>query len=1316
MSIQARSAKIIESKCFDPLYCFVKEFSVLKAPSKKLVVDTLVVGSNMLVALLKSYKNQTVERDDAIEFRDAIKMYAYLLITLTRQLHDEQKGARALSSASSKEEKKSAKERRGADESSGAWNNSIAIENLLSSLANLMNSDVIYRFCGASNPDRDLGGAAFRLAIDMFDVVEYLKLKPLKESIIVVLANCASKFRLASELDTRIESAIRGDKYVPVALAELLERTVQLGCTEIIDLLFKQRFRFDERSQLKNLELLMKHIGDKVPLECLRCMSSVLRIFGSDSHSARIAMVVLISQLIIKYPPEDEIARAQDEAEAGIEPDMELDAEGGVVGEDGEEKAHSELRVKEELGIKQEDKPKHLVPRAPRIVFRTCGELLSDLLTRVLDNHSSARSRVLQQLETLVDLGLVTPDRFTELVEVAIGRLVDKSAHVRKRALVLLQTCVTKNPYRASLDPADIRSEYEALETEWSHATRQLGEMEQYNLQLAMQQSESKSQLGASASVGPGAGVGGVLGSDADQMKRRRSRSISGTHGRLSVGPGVKMEFDDAAGASAGAGAGALDISSPSNEPQPQDVAPVKAKITQLEESLSMLKLAHSCATMLGSAAPTIKQLLSSQTASDSIEAITFCLCAHRFAVQGAVENVRHLLPLIWSNDQEARERVVATYADLYLYQSVSDRVHASTIAARLIDLVRDANLTEMTSFEKLFAELVQTNRIDTKVIRCLWQKVTEPLSTAGAADARTRACALQVLTMMGAGDRSILHRHVDAVVGVAASPLARLDPSLAKGACRAVVRMLTPEKGEKEDTYPLGANTRAHLTSYLLGLILHAWKLVVTAAPGATLTAPASSSSTSSSSSANAKKSLPLLLTRERLAAPGGADAFNNDSSSGGIALTAADVQLARRRQQERQDEWYGVAEAAVRAIVLVASKPEKILEYILKQMAASVFGPAGAVEDTPPQWRPDSRDAFSLCQADDALIAGGHFPMPTNPTVMQVNGIPQSNPSTSTSTSTSTSFNKGGDAAGLATATLGNLELLARMVFVLGHSVVKLLVMLEAMESELRKVMNKRAESQSLAKSRRKRRASSEAMKVIAPRRFSEGKRGHDSDEEEEEEEEEEGENMSDQEAEEGSEDEGKGKKGKGKSKAASASAAAKGKGRGKGKAGAAGAVKKPASRGKFGSKRGKEGPEDSEGDEGDQHDDSDKMDDDDDLDDDDLSDEGLNDDRNRSDDEEVGGTDDDDVDGGHVGSKRKGRGSKTGSKASKIARKAKSKSNTDAGSGGSKRKRGSAPIEIDEDQEQEIANAARRDMANEKVKEMALARLVEVRRVLS
>ena len=412
--------------------------------------------------------------------------------------------------------------------------------------------------------------------------------------------------------------------------------------------------------------------------------------------------------------------------------------------------------------------------------LRTKAHLLDVLTERARDVSAFTRARVLAAWAYLADKGALPLGHWDAVTRVAIGRLDDKAALVRRGALALLASLMLYNPF----GPALPRARFDASLAEYEER------LAAADARARAARAEREGDDTATADFASGA-VKLEPGAEPDAAAERAAEAAADA-------AAVEADADAAAAAEAAASAG------------------LDSDVDQLRALVASLAAASSFAGALTTALPTVVQLLASATLSDVTEALSLLACAVRFGVDGADAALRRALPLVFSREPGVPDAVTATLTDLRLAgRSPGDA------AAALVDLGVRASLADAAALDELVGRLLSgdTPRLTPSIRTALWP-LTAALTAGAAPGAPTRTAALPrlrsalaVITSLGrrtptaladrlpalleAGftprDAGCVSAAADALVAAASGPggAAALDDGARADALRAVTRTL---------------------------------------------------------------------------------------------------------------------------------------------------------------------------------------------------------------------------------------------------------------------------------------------------------------------------------------------------------------------------------------------------------------------------------------------------------------------------------------------------------------------------------------------
>ncbi|KAJ3598016.1 hypothetical protein NHX12_001530 [Muraenolepis orangiensis] len=340
------------------------------------------------------------------------------------------------------------------------------------------------------------------------------------------------------------------------------------------------------------------------------------------------------------------------------------------------------------------------------------------------DAHSHVRARVLQVYTRIVNSKALPLCRYSELMGLAVGRLMDKSINVVKSAIQLLAAFIAHNPYSCKLSSADLKN---PLEKE------------------TMKLKELKDKLQGKAPVAV------IRASELwDAMEPELLATTRAVHAvRLCIRahgtfpqsvmfsalsdltPETVME------------AMALLFKGPKEDsaelsqnlpPTPQKEGPVEgameggdSELKKQEMLVQYLSDTQSFALQVEWAISVINAMLYWKTTSVVLEAVQFCVTVCEFGVADSLTGVRRMLPLVWSTDAAIKDAVVQAYKRLYLNpQGDSTRTKALTLVDSVSELMVDASLGTVQCLEEMLQEFFGgSSSLQSTVVQVLWERFT---------------------------------------------------------------------------------------------------------------------------------------------------------------------------------------------------------------------------------------------------------------------------------------------------------------------------------------------------------------------------------------------------------------------------------------------------------------------------------------------------------------------------------------------------------------------------------------------------------------
>ncbi|XP_029593968.1 condensin complex subunit 1 [Salmo trutta] len=471
----------------------------------------------------------------------------------------------------------------------------------------------------------------------------------------------------------------------------------------------------------------------------------------------------------------------------------------------------------------------HLEGESPSLRVAVC-EVLGEVLVRVLsgdgldesgradrdrfmdtlqehlhDTHSYVRARVLQVYTRIVNSKALPLNRYSDVMGLAVGRLMDKSINVVKSAIQLLAAFIAHNPYSCKLSSADLKK---PLEKEMDKL-RELRERLQENAPVAVIKAselwaamEPELLLTVRAELEPTSeGEGEQQEREEDEAGEEDDRATAVQIAQFlrvnkyrnavrlcvrahSLFPESEMFsslttltpetlLDTLALLFKGPDQDTSEIREdlPST-PQKEGAGDggkegvEESELKKQEMLLQYLRDTESFALQVESAIAVINNMLYWKTTSVVQEAVQFCVTVCEFSVANSLTGVRKMLPLVWSTDAAIKDAVVQAYRRLYLNpQGDNTRSKAQTLVDSLSELMVDASLGTIQCLEEIVQEFFGGgSSLQSTVVQVLWERFTGKRETSSL----HRRAAVLLLGMAARAEREVVLSNLDTLCSVA--------------------------------------------------------------------------------------------------------------------------------------------------------------------------------------------------------------------------------------------------------------------------------------------------------------------------------------------------------------------------------------------------------------------------------------------------------------------------------------------------------------------------------------------------------------------
>ncbi|XP_077431702.1 condensin complex subunit 1 [Vanacampus margaritifer] len=419
------------------------------------------------------------------------------------------------------------------------------------------------------------------------------------------------------------------------------------------------------------------------------------------------------------------------------------------------------------------------------------------------DTHSHVRTRVLQVYARIVNSKALPLCRYSEVMALAVGRLVDKSINVVKSAIQLLAAFIAHNPYSCKLSSADLKKplEKEAAKLRemkeklhggapvikaselWAAMEPELRitvstELERSdNSEKVQEEEEEKVDVEEEKQMADDRVTGVMIAQYLRVNKYRNAvRLCIKAHSRFpesemfsalsTLTPEALM--DTLALLFKGS-----DEDTPEHSqnlpPTPQKEGDKEAEDAELKKQemlVQYLRDTETFALQVERAISVINSMLYWKTTSVVQEAVQFCVTVCEFSVANSLSGVRKMLPLVWSTDSAIKDAVIQAYRRLYLNpKGDTNRMKAQALVDSLSELMVDASLGTIQCLEEIVQEFFGSgNSLESTVVQVLWGRFTGKTETS----ALYKRAAVLLLGMAAGAEREVVLSNLDTLCSVA--------------------------------------------------------------------------------------------------------------------------------------------------------------------------------------------------------------------------------------------------------------------------------------------------------------------------------------------------------------------------------------------------------------------------------------------------------------------------------------------------------------------------------------------------------------------
>ncbi|XP_063980130.1 condensin complex subunit 1 [Diachasmimorpha longicaudata] len=452
------------------------------------------------------------------------------------------------------------------------------------------------------------------------------------------------------------------------------------------------------------------------------------------------------------------------------------------------------------------------LPNEQRIKRNECFDLLE---SHTADINTYVRSKVFQVLQKLCCEKAIPVERFASIMRRTVQHLTEKSATVRKQALVLLRVLLEGHPFKTFIDKHEVEKKIEEFQNKYDKMQEDIvaasgrGHEERLELWKKLSPEIVKAIKDCIADQDDESSENEDEDDEEDDLDEdEQYEYIRSLIIQKSFHAAVKklikiMRKEDVA----------ADIledsqkeraylhmmlfifmessSSKDDNEQQETTADFRdqvKKIISLKKILIFFTNAKIFATEIENALSQIKLLLCSPTVTVAVEACTLLSTAVKMKIPGADAGIRRALSQVFSREESVRNNVAIIYRDIYLMNNNKKATISSTVAG-LINLFRGLEPGQSPALAHLIAIWLENKDLNDDHLLMMWHTFAKKIPGATTEDSRS---AISLLAMAAKTRPSIISGNINVLVEVGLQTEGDQDLLLSRDCCRALLTIKT--------------------------------------------------------------------------------------------------------------------------------------------------------------------------------------------------------------------------------------------------------------------------------------------------------------------------------------------------------------------------------------------------------------------------------------------------------------------------------------------------------------------------------------------
>lgn len=761
---------------FDTGYSVLRHWKSVSLSVKEDTLEVLiqVVGglAASLPALLMSTTTTSAERKETL---NAVKMSVYLLCKLTEMLESDSH-RQSIVTAPGKSGKKGK-----AGEGLQQWDSKR--EAVLQALVQLFQLD-IRSLWNLSLVEEEFISCVTCCCYKLLEnpTIGHVKSKPTRDGIIHLLGVMIKKYNHLLAASVKVIQLLQHFEQLSSVFAQAMSVwSTEYGVRAIIGEVIREIGQKSSEeltrdgSGVKAFSSLLSELGSLVPELIIPYVSVLITHLEGESHTMRIAVCEVLGEILVRVLCGDGL---------------------------------------DESGKADRDR-----------FFDTLQEHLHDI-------HSHVRTRVIQVFTRIVNSKALPLCRYSEVMALTVGRLMDKSVNVVKSAIQLLAAFIGHNPYSCKLSSEDLKI---PLEREKSKLKEMMAKWDGKNPVPEIKASELWAAMEPELLVTVKAELEPTSEKEKDMEEEKEAEDDRATGVKIAqylrvnkyrnaVRLCVKAHscfpestifaplsnltpetlMDTLALIFKGSDEETIEISqNPAAAPQEgADKDGENVELKKQEMLVHYLTDTETFALQVEKAISIINTMLHWKTTSVVQEAVQFCVTVREFCVANSISGVRKMLPLVWSRDAAIKDAVVQAYRRLYLNpQGDTIRMKAQALVDSLSELMVDASLGTIQCLEEIVQEFFSSvSNLQSTVIQVLWERFT------GKREASNlyRRAAVLLLGMAARSEREVVRSNLDTLCSVALGEKVTEDFLLARDTVITISSITDHSRQSKGSPYRL--------------------------------------------------------------------------------------------------------------------------------------------------------------------------------------------------------------------------------------------------------------------------------------------------------------------------------------------------------------------------------------------------------------------------------------------------------------------------------------------------------------------------------